>query len=87
MKVPGTEISRHICLFSFFYVLNIFSLKSSENKDIKPGRKKHLYEKEPVVVKFNLLYITLTNWTQRDETLQETIIFRDIGKSISYSDL
>ena len=62
MKVPATEISRHICLFSFLYVLNIFNLKSSENKDIKPGPEKHfLYEKEPVLVKFNLLYKTLTN--------------------------
>ena len=40
MKVPATEISRHICIFSFLYVLNIFSLKSSENKDIKPGPEK-----------------------------------------------
>ena len=41
MKVPATEISRHVCIFSFLYVLNIFSLKSSENKDIKPGPEKH----------------------------------------------
>ena len=61
MKVPATEISRHICIFSFLYVLNIFSLRSSKNKDIKPGPEKHYYEKEPVLVKFNLLYITLTN--------------------------
>ena len=40
MKVPATEISRHICIFLFLYVLNIFSLKSSENKDIKPGPEK-----------------------------------------------
>ena len=61
MKVPATEISRHVCIFSFLCVLNIFSLKSSENEDIKPGPEKHFYEKEPVLVKFNLLYITLTN--------------------------
>ena len=61
MKVPATEISGHICIFSVLYVLNIFSLKSSENKDIKPGPEKHFYEKEPVLVKFYLPYIALTN--------------------------
>ena len=61
MKVSATEISRHICICSYLYVLNIFSLRSSENKDIKPGPEKRFYEKEPVLVKFNLLYITLTN--------------------------
>ena len=46
MKFPATEISRHICICSFLCILNIFSLKSSENKDIKPGREKHSYKKE-----------------------------------------
>ena len=46
MKVPATEISRHICIFSFLHTLNIFSLKSSENKDIKPVPEKHSYKKE-----------------------------------------
>ena len=32
--------------FSFLYILNIFSLKSSKNRDIKPGREKHSYKKE-----------------------------------------
>jgi len=52
MKVPATEISRHICIFSFLYILNIFSLKSSENKDTKPGPEKaFLYMKKSVLVK------------------------------------
>ena len=42
MKVSATEISRHISICSFLYVLNIFSLKSSENKDIKPGPEETL---------------------------------------------
>lgn len=46
MKVPATEISQHICIFSCLYILNIFSLKLAENKDIKPGREKHSYKKE-----------------------------------------
>ena len=47
MKVPATEISRHSCVLMFIFVYsNIFSLKSSENKDIKPGREKHSYKKK-----------------------------------------
>ena len=42
MKVSATEMSRHICICSFLYVLNIFSLNSSENKDIKPGPEETL---------------------------------------------
>ena len=44
MKVPATEISWHICIFSFLYFLNIFSLKSSGNKNIKLGLEKHSYK-------------------------------------------
>ena len=50
MKVPATEISRHSCVMMFIFVYsNIFSLKSSENKDIKPGREKHSYKKSVLV--------------------------------------
>ena len=71
MKVPATEISWHICIFSFLYTLNIFSLKSSGNKNIKLGLEKHSYKRTERVVKFNILHITLTSWTQRGKTLQE----------------